>query len=216
LAAAGSVLDEFPDEYNGVILGSGFIRRNSTQTFPRAAVLAVRGELTRKKLRRGHEVELGDPGLLASLVMAERRPKQYALGVIPHYLDRENENFVSLKKNISGNARFIDVRQNPRAVFDAIDQCEKIVSSSLHGLIVSDSLGIPNAWVESKNLPDGRFKFDDYYSAMGLRENPLSLKGDEPLDVLLESCSLKPQDKIIKIKNTLDGLWRALRDIPFR
>jgi pyruvyltransferase len=212
MAAVGSILGELPEDFAGVILGSGFYWERSTQTFPKATVLAVRGKLTREKLGRGDDVALGDPGLLASMLMPERKRKKYRLGVIPHYIDQDEEHFKGLKKTIRGDVQFIDVRKDPRAVFYAIDECENIISSSLHGLIVADSLGIPNAWVGSKKLPDGRFKYDDYYSAFDFTADPITVKGDESLEALIEQCTLKPQDKISRIKVTLHGIWRSLLD----
>ena len=46
-----------------------------------------------------------------------------------------------------------------------ISECECIISSSLHGLIIADSFLIPNQMVHltDKLYGDG-FKFDDYYS----------------------------------------------------
>jgi hypothetical protein len=80
----------------------------------------------------------------------------------------------------------------------------------LHGLIVADSLGIPNAWIESPDLIGGRFKFDDYYSSLDVCENPVVLKGDETFLELIGSCTLKPQDKISRLKYELDVFWRHL------
>ena len=48
-----------------------------------------------------------------------------------------------------------------------LTSCELIFSSSLHGLIVADSFGIPNIHMElSDKLVGGNFKFEDYYSSV--------------------------------------------------
>lgn len=40
------------------------------------------------------------------------------------------------------------------------------MSTSLHGLIVADSYGIPNAWIKQpQDIGGNGYKFDDYYSA---------------------------------------------------
>jgi len=51
-------------------------------------------------------------------------------------------------------------------------QCRTIVSSSLHGLVVADSLGIPNMrMICSDRIRGGDYKYDDYYSAFGMTEH---------------------------------------------
>jgi pyruvyltransferase len=212
LVAAGSILEQLPNDYEGIILGSGFIGQGPTRLFPKADLLTVRGKLTREKLGRGDEVRLGDPGLLTSIVFPERKRKIYRLGVIPHYVDHKNEKFLNLKNKYAPDPRvlFIDVMEYPEKVIGLIDQCEYIISSTLHGLIVADSLGIPNAWIESKDMVGGRFKFDDYYSSLDLNEVPIKFKGNESIQGLISSCSLKPQDEISRLKFGLDDIWRNL------
>ena len=49
-----------------------------------------------------------------------------------------------------------------------ISGCERILSSSLHGLIIADSFSIPNRRIGFyNNLKGGDFKFEDYASALG-------------------------------------------------
>ena len=60
----------------------------------------------------------------------------------------------------------INVRRHPSAVIRDIASCGAILSSSLHGLVVADSYGIPAAWTSgSPPLTGGDFKFQDYASA---------------------------------------------------
>ena len=67
----------------------------------------------------------------------------------------------------------IDVTHDPGEVIAAIAECEVVVSSSLHGLVVADSFDIPNHWVTC-DIPlfGGTWKFDDYFAAFGLTKVP--------------------------------------------
>ncbi len=210
LAAAGSILEQLPLDYDGVIMGSGFIGAGPQRFFPKAHILAVRGKLTRARLGRGDEVALGDPGLLTSLVFPERKRKKYRLGIVPHYIDHHKPVYAQLMSGLDGRTLLIDIMDYPQKVVGLIDQCEYVISSTLHGLIVADSLGIPNAWISSNGITGGRFKFDDYYSSLDLAEEPIFLRGDETLEELIGDCSLKPQGVISDIKGNLADLWSDL------
>ena len=135
-------------------------------------ILAVRGKLTREYLLnegiKCPEV-YGDPALLLPFIIKCNYSKKYKLGIIPHYVDLNNKKII---KYISSNpdAILIDFRNydNWKQPIELINQCETIVSSSLHGLIISDAYGIPNMrMVLSDNITGGNFKYLDYYSAVG-------------------------------------------------
>lgn len=212
LAATGSILEHLPDEYDGCIIGSGFLDPANHRTFPNATILSVRGKLTRQHLGRGTEVKLGDPGLLAAKTMKNRAQKKFLMGIVPHYVEQKLPHFMKLKKYLhETEVTFINVRKNPAEVFAEIDQCECIISSSLHGLIVADSLGIPNAWIASGKLCGGRFKFDDYYSSIETQIEPISISGEEQLTELIAKTTLKPNEPIEAAKITLDVLWQSFR-----
>lgn len=132
---------------------------------------ALRGELTRQSLSeiRGKNISciLADPGLLASLLV-EPQKKKYSVGIIPHFSHADD---VVFKKMIEyyKNSVLIDVKAEPHAVLEMISQCEVVLSTSLHGLIIADSFGTPNLWCEcDKSIYGGDYKFRDYYSSYGL------------------------------------------------
>ena len=63
----------------------------------------------------------------------------------------------------------IDPRSGVQNVIDRVAQCECIVASCLHALVIADSLGIPNAWIKiGDRIIGGDFKFRDYYSVFGI------------------------------------------------
>lgn len=132
---------------------------------------AVRGELTRKNVERmlGRKLDIptGDAGILASELLGELPEKKYDIGIIPHICDL-NEELVHTAARRYDNSILINVKDEPLEVIKQLAQCRTVISSSLHGLIVADSLGIPNMHVlfSDRPLGDG-YKFDDYYSAYG-------------------------------------------------
>lgn len=63
------------------------------------------------------------------------------------------------------------------SVYEQIGSCEYVLSSSLHGLIISDSFGIPNLHIKvTNNMRGDGFKFEDYYSGFGLTDKVFNLR----------------------------------------
>lgn len=157
-----------------VVWGSGIIsplRLPAREVARVLEVAALRGEHTRELLwRQGANIAetapLGDPALLMPRVYPPARQcirKQYRLGLVPHYVDKDCPAVAELKR--MEGVRVIDVEQGPEGFVDQLAQCEVIGSSSLHGLILADAYGIPNTWLKfSDNLLGGDFKFLDYLS----------------------------------------------------
>jgi pyruvyltransferase len=124
---------------------------------------AVRGSLTAKRVGV-HTVTLGDPGILASRLV-DRPKKRSGMAVVPHFADKRR---VALPKDWW----IVDPEQPVDDVLSQIGSADLVLSSSLHGLIVADSFGIPCVWVkyfaESPHLPGSpTHKFIDYASTRG-------------------------------------------------
>ena len=72
---------------------------------------------------------------------------------------------------------------------DKVNECSKVFSSSLHGIIVAQTLGIPAQWITFREMPinnlEDSFKFRDYF--LGSNQ-----KVQEPIELgsLEEICSL--------------------------
>jgi hypothetical protein len=131
---------------------------------------SVRGEKTRQRLARKYQnIPIGDPGLLANLIYTQSVKQTEKIGIIPHYAD-ENELILKKARLDPNRYKIISVKQRPEKVADDIKSCKAVLSSSLHGLIVADSFGIPNIHIpmaDLENRSKGSFKFLDYYSAIG-------------------------------------------------
>ncbi len=163
LFATGSVLDRISRYYTQHILGSGLLYGHNRRDLRNAQVHLLRGHRTLERCQLTGRPALGDPGLLASLFVQKPAKPEIRHGIIPHYVDREH---AEVKKwSHREDTLVIDIRAGVRNVLKQVAMCETIVSSSLHGLVIADSLGIPNHWVRlSDNVLGGEFKFVDYYS----------------------------------------------------
>lgn len=178
LVAIGSILEHVKvPAFKGNIWGTGFISEASVfGSGSRAVVRAVRGRLTAQKLGLGKHVVLGDPGLLADLLAPGGR-QTTEVGIIPHFVDKESKKISWLAAN-RDNVKLIDIQAGVESVVKEVSDCRYIVASCLHGLILADALGIPNAWVQlSDKVIGGSFKFRDYYSVYGISDpRPIPLR----------------------------------------
>lgn len=205
LASTGSILEHLQDDFGGFILGSGFIYSNSRRHFPNARVLAVRGILTRERIEgHGNDIALGDPGLYAAKLMGARVDAICSLGIIPHHSNLDAPRFSRIKASAPKSVRIISPVGQPVEIFAQMQACEMILSSSLHGLILADALGIPSIWCGEKTLLGGNFKFFDYASAVQ-RTNlaPVEITGNETLTTLGALASGAPPDRVAECQQVL-------------
>lgn len=209
LAATGSILGMLPENFCGTVLGSGLLSENTTLQFPQARILALRGEETKRCLGFSESIPLGDPGLLASRLVT-RQKRIFRLGIVPHYEDLDHPLVWQLARRLKPGVQLINVQQSPQAVIQAIDRCENILSSSLHGVITADSLGIPNAWTTfSDRLYGGGFKFRDYYSAFGEDRPAVSVEATMSLDEIVDLTQSPPE----RVGERAEGLARLFQQI---
>jgi pyruvyltransferase len=99
--------------------------------------------------------------------------KKYKIGFIPHYIEYESNKDLRVLKHMENlGVQIIDVCAGEYNFIDQILECDKVISSSLHGLIICDAYGIPNARVNVSNkLFGGDFKFIDYYKSVDRKED---------------------------------------------
>lgn len=172
IVSIGSILDinQNPDS---IIWGTGFMHSNSKCRVNPKQILAVRGPLTRDLLiQQGIACPkvYGDPALLISRFYYPSVEKKYLVGVIPHYVDVNHPFVTSLKNNRL--IKIINVCQPIEDFIKDVLSCEKIISSSLHGIICADSYGIPNTWIKLSDKVGGKgFKFMDYFASIKKEHN---------------------------------------------
>lgn len=190
---------------NCEVWGAGLIDRQ-TKVGP-AKFHAVRGPETRRMLiQQGHKVPevYGDPAILLPKYYQPKNLSKIKFGVIPHIVD-----FEKVKREASKEIKVIDLTGEIENVVDEICSCDYTFSSSLHGIIVSHSYGIPSQWVEfsDKLFGDG-VKFIDYFKSVGMESKlPINLQG-KPLNtnellIYVSSSSNLPSCDFDDMRNQL-------------
>lgn len=139
-------------------------------------VYACRGELT-KKFFSNYNFELsgilGDPGLLFGNLYNPKKTNSYKYAIIPHYIHYQFFKDLNIE-----NCVVVNVRDELTRVLDQIASAEKVISTSMHGLIIAQTYNIP--WLHLY-INDGRllvgeeFKFEDFFSILE-RENVAQCK----------------------------------------
>lgn len=181
---------------NTEVWGAGIIDGNQPLRMKPKKVYAVRGPLTRAKLlAEGVDCPeiYGDPAMLISLHYQPSKKKLFKYGIISHvsnqtFLDKTlfNGNPLSECKNV----QIINLGQyyHWHDIIDKICECEIILSSSLHGLIMAEAYHLPNVWIEfGKPLIGGHFKFHDFF---------LSIGNDRPGPVVIQKYNIDEQEII--------------------
>lgn len=172
----GSILS-IGSRNNSIMWGNGFMHR-SENVKDGTILRAVRGPKSLERcVAKGYnanDIALGDPALLLPRIYNPTVEKRYKLGIIPHIMDYDIYlNYY--KENISkfNDTLLIDPNimcRGVEAFINKVLQCEKIVSTCLHGLICADSYGIPSIWSEVSNrLAGDGIKFEDYYGSIGIQ-----------------------------------------------
>jgi pyruvyltransferase len=154
------------------VWGSGsFGTESSKKLAQKAEYFAVRGPLTRQKLKNAgikSPAVYGDPALLAPLYFYPEVPVKYELGVVVRWSEKEWKD-AKIDENIKIiNLHTSDIEQTLRDFL----ACKRIISSSLHGLIIADAYGIPNAWRQSETGRGGVFKYYDYFASVNKYREP--------------------------------------------
>lgn len=219
LIGVGSILEKVPETFRGTIWTTGFMHESSLGAFPNARVLALRGKLTRERVTCAvpEAITLGDAGVVCA-DLAPAVSKKHKLGIIPHFVDIADP-FVKALADSSRDVRVIDICAETFEVMRSAAECQHIISSSLHGLILADSLGIPNRWMELNRgveiVTGARFKYHDYYGVSGRNPTPLQLTAQTSLDTLLASIDSPPDLEQHKaaLRRTLASIKEHVRPL---
>ena len=203
IASIGSILEHIPPLWDGYIIGSGKLFEYSrlhlhTKT---AKILSLRGPLSARGVPGDYT--FGDPGLLANELVGPQE-KKWDLGIVPHWQDNQLvPRFTRLIK-LPHTYKVIDPSDDPLEVLRQIGSCRRIVTSSLHGMIVADSFGEIPRRVEicPAMLRDGGdFKFRDYSA---------SIQTDFKEGIMIEPSRFRVDDVKFAIYDAYQELGRLL------
>ncbi|WFM69997.1 polysaccharide pyruvyl transferase family protein [Halomonas sp. CKK8] len=180
LRAVGSVIGSSSPHSH--VWGSGSIDgKTPSRKLDKKKIYALRGKKTRELISRSFnfelgQVPLGDPAILMPMFYYPRISPSDNIGIVPHFSDEKIlEHYFNNKK--IANVKIIRVGQHPEKFVSDILSCKYILSSSLHGLILADTYGIPNRWIRlSDKLLGGSYKFIDYYTTTdALVDDPMPM-----------------------------------------
>lgn len=178
--------------------GTGFIDSNNLalRKFQNNfQVHAVRGELSRAKIN-APGVALGDPGILSKYLVQPQK-KRIKVLIMPHIVHRGCAEIMHLKNEMAG-ARVADLTQNPIQILKDISSSDIVISSSLHGLICADSLGVANIRLDlSRGLKGGDYKFNDYNTSLNRLDCKIhGVEKEGEIKSLLDNTDFSYQTKV--------------------
>lgn len=159
-----------------------FLKQLHYYPLRRLDIRAVRGPLSREVLlKMGHKCPevYGDPAVLMPLIYQPYVEKTDEILVISQ-LQKERK-FREEHPNLNMISMNTD---DYKAVIDAIASSKKVISSSLHGIILAEAYGVPAVFFRglAKNVD---FKYHDYYTSTGRYDVHLA-------DTFEEACQMEP------------------------
>ena len=200
LSCIGSIIQNYNCDFT--IWGSGFIKEYKKypivkKYIQRFDVRSVRGPLSHEtllrlnKINKNLKVAYGDPAILMPYIYNPSKKKlKYDISFVPHYKN----------KSITPPLHIIKTQTLDYEHFiDEIVSSRLVISSSLHGIILSETYGIPCIWLKTA-LND--YKFLDYYYSTG-RKNIVFAKTIE------EALTIQPMNLPTNLDNLRNGLIQS-------
>ena len=159
----GSILQKA--NYRSHVWGAGLISSNSRPKEEPSRIYAVRGPLTRDIIKSHHincPDVFGDPAIILPFLYKPKNiSKTHTFGLVPHYAHKDCRFIkdISMRDDVLP----IDIQSSWKRIVKQILSVRVILSSSLHGLVLADSYGIPSVRIIGQQaLMGGQFKFLDY------------------------------------------------------
>lgn len=176
LYALGSILQM--GYQNATVWGSGFAFepscvRMALHKHRKLDIRCVRGPKTRMSLRgMGFECPkaYGDPAFLMPLIYEPKVHSHIDYLIIPHF-SKEGK-----AREEYGDEHILSMKtKNFRSIIDCICAADKVISSSLHGIILSEAYGVPAVFYQDRE-ERFNYKYFDYYEGTR-RKNRVVYRG---------------------------------------
>ena len=199
--------DLLDDDDSTLFLGIGTVMNEKVPTRPRKIVFSsgigysskpllddrwhfycVRGPLTQDALGLPDGTAVSDAGVLIRDYFERRARTSHHFGFLPHW-SHDNRPLKRVAK--AEGLMPISPMRSPEDVIRDIAQVEVLVTESLHGAIVADSLRIP--WIPVKlddNILD--FKWHDWCATVGIEYRPTEFSADLPEGGLRGRRTVRP------------------------
>lgn len=212
LMAIGSILSK--GNAHTAVWGSGFMNRD--EVYRGGKIYALRGQHSNEMLKaqgfKGCDT-FGDPAYLLPLLVKPSIQKKYKLSIIPHVMEYDffREKYGEQYHVINLNNTHVE------EVVAEITSSESVLSTSLHGIIVSHAYGIPALWIKKGYIETDGIKFQDYFSSVDIPE----YDGFECTEELLENDGkiaqlFKDNPHIVLPKRAVKDVQQALLKVaPF-
>jgi len=169
MSSLGSIMHLLPDGCN--IWGTGH-NPNYKRVPKNCKVFATRGPISMQYLNdhgydlKANDIAFGDPALLIPRLFPEWLESvdiKHEVTLIPHHNDEKNV------ANINDKINIVQCNSGVENVINQIRASKKIISSSLHGIIVAEMLNKEAVWLQlpksKKSETDA--KYQDYYQSTG-------------------------------------------------
>jgi len=188
-------------------------------------VYSVRGPKTEALVRNMYHVKgdigNGDPGFLVPFLYPKYRITEKSqtrtlrngaggeprICFIPHAQDMGYEELKRLPPE-----DVISVKNSWRPVVESMMNCDFIASSSLHGIIVANAIGIPARWFQfaggKTSETEGTFKYEDYFTSM-------NRMGESPLDDFTQIFDPSIYERIISETERYAIANRTMSSFPY-
>lgn len=173
LMAIGSIVSR--GSFDATVWGTGVLNCGSLETLKaqhnvrRLDVRAVRGPNTRDALlNAGFDCPAlyGDPAILLPLINpVDVKCERKHVGLVLHHATCIDTDVLSA---ISGLKKISIDTFDYKCFVNEIISCKSIISSSLHGIIIAESYGIPAIYLwEPSDVGEQGIKFKDWYDSTG-------------------------------------------------